>query len=82
MFVALRWRSSPLCGSSSGCRGGKSPAIKESDHDTQQLKVDVIFDKLMRTYGANGAAVIHKALLNGAITQEIRRKVRRVCLVH
>ncbi len=50
--------------------------------NTQKEKIDVIFDKLMRTYGANGAAVIHKALLNGAITQEIRRKVLRVCLVH
>lgn len=50
--------------------------------NTNQQKVDVIFDKLMRTYGANGAAVIHKALLKGEITQEIRRKVRRVCVVH
>ncbi len=49
--------------------------------NTQQQKIDVIFDKLMRTYGANGAAVIHKALLTDVITQEIRLKIRRVCRV-
>ena len=47
-----------------------------------QQKVDVIFDKLTRTYGLNGAAVIHKALDKGEITQEIRRKDRPDCDVN
>lgn len=45
----------------------------------QQEKVDVIFDRLVKTYGLSGGAVIHRALAKGEITQEIRRKVRRVC---
>lgn len=41
-----------------------------------QRKIDAIFDRLTEAYGINKTARIHKALLHGQITPEIRRKVR------
>lgn len=41
-------------------------------------QVTAIYDRLVATYGIYEGAAIHKALVAGEITPEIRRKVRAV----
>ncbi|MCK9985423.1 MAG: hypothetical protein AzoDbin1_01895 [Azoarcus sp.] len=41
-------------------------------------QVTAIYDRLVSAYGLNEGAAIHKALVAGEITPEIRRKVRAI----
>lgn len=43
-----------------------------------QSKVNIYFDRMTETYGINGAARIHKALLHGVLTPRLRAHIRAV----
>ena len=43
-------------------------------------QVGLIYDRLVKTYGLNEGGKIHSALVQGEITDSVRRKVRGVVL--